>query len=122
MKIQKLKKQRQSKKNPLDKSIPVSMPISLRALLRNKVDWGKFVTTLQDMAFGGKQVMNYNGQLITSQPNLDALRLMAEYAWGRPAVEGAEDQTEAIKKVSEVLTNLYLPKKEDLEKKADTNV
>ena len=119
MKVQKLKKQRQSKKNPTDKCVVVSMPKSLRALLRERVDWDKFVTTLQDMAFGGKQVMNYNGQLITSQPNLDALRMLAEYSWGRPAVEGAEEQTEALNKVSAALTNLYLPKKEDLEKKAE---
>jgi hypothetical protein len=102
----KLKRGKRKYQKPEDKTLVMAVPISLRRLIREKTDWDKFIKILTDMAFGGKEVMNYNGQKIIAQPNLDALRMLAEYGWGRPTVEEDSANTEAIKALGKTLSDL----------------
>jgi len=92
-----------------DKVVVTTMTSSLRELIRRKTDWDKFLDILTKMAYGGEKAMNQNGIPIITRPNLDALRMMAEYAWGKPTNDASDESAEALKQVAAALSSIMLP-------------
>lgn len=60
------------------------VPDNFRELLKKQTNWKKLIKILNRLASGGFTFQNYNGQTITAEPNLEALKLMIQIAWGKP--------------------------------------
>ncbi len=55
----------------------------LRDYIRKKTNWRKMIQTLEKMAHGGYEFLNYNGQKSIAEPNLEALKLLIYYVYGK---------------------------------------
>ncbi|VVB81365.1 Uncharacterised protein [uncultured archaeon] len=55
----------------------------LRDYIRKKTNWRKMIQTLEKIAMGGYEFKNYNGQTTVAEPNLEALRLLIFYTYGK---------------------------------------
>lgn len=98
------------KKSPMIRAHNIS---ELRKLLIEELDIKKFVRSLIKMALGGKKLKNGNGVSYKALPNLDASKLILQYLYGPPVAEQSEINTN-LSKISEVLSELMLPKKQTI--------
>lgn len=55
----------------------------LRDFIRKKTNWKKLIKTLEEQAVGGFEFLNYNGQKTIAEPNLEALKLLLFYVYGK---------------------------------------
>lgn len=114
------------------KKIPTP-PKSIRKYFQTQTDWSAIFNELKALALGGREVMNYNGQKIISQPNMEALKLLMLYGRGRQGEAKPDDNTpeviEEMKEYANFLQVLNTPKKVvnpdgtliDLDAKVDKN-
>jgi len=88
-----------------------------RQYLQNKVDWPKFVKAMLKEALGGYTKYNITGQTYEAAPNPAIMKMILEYAFGRPNVIelSDDDKAQALtqfqqllsgKTVAEISTNL----------------
>jgi len=91
------------------KKLPIP-PRDIREYVKSTTDWRVILEELKALAIGGRKVQNYNGQEITSQPSIEALKLLMLFGWGRMGAVEKEDKTmEAIAKFTEFVKSVNTP-------------
>jgi hypothetical protein len=98
---------------------------SLRTLFRDSTNWELLHKVLYKIALGGYTFQNYNGQTVTAEPNLDAIKLLIETAWGRPRNDGNEEMDEQmreqLKGYTDLMRRVVLPDMRDFPDTANDN-
>ena len=70
-------------------------PEDLGEFIRKRTNWMEYLKSLQELAFGGKTLKNGNGVSYVTQPDVKALSLLADIAYGN----GEKETTEVIEKI-----------------------
>lgn len=85
---------------------------NIRDAIRARVQFRKVIDTLYKKALGGQPKINGNGVEIFSEPDLDAAKLLLEYAYGKPTQFAVldEDLSTQLAAISSELRELVLPK------------
>lgn len=88
------------------KKIPLP-PENFRDYLKKSANWELVVKALTQLAFGGVETTNYNGQKIVTQPSIEAMKMIMQYSWGRPTEisEADYDYSDLSAKLADVIKN-----------------
>lgn len=88
------------------KKIPLP-PANFKEYLKKSANWELVVKALTQLAFGGIETTNYNGQKIVTQPNMEAMKMLFQYSWGRPTEIAVQDTdiSSISAKLAEIIQN-----------------
>ena len=94
---------------------------NVKTLVKNNTDWEQLVNTLTKIAIGGYEFENYNKQRIIAQPNLSAMELLLEIAWGKMDTNNDEEEVRnALNSFKKFSAGLSLPPKPSDSKQNNT--
>jgi hypothetical protein len=77
------------------------VPEDFRKLLKEKTNWKKLVKILNKIAIGGYEFVNYNGQKIIAQPNMDAIKLVMFMVWGKYPESTVNENDDTVRAMNE---------------------
>lgn len=88
---------------------------SIKQYIRDNTPWEKILKALLDLSLGGKKIKNANGITYRTRPDLNAIKLLLEYSYGKPDIlqtldtSAADTLTEFNKIAKEVLLPAQKP-------------
>ena len=83
---------------------------SIRDLIRKTIDWEEKIRILDTMS-RVHEVMNGFGNIITAEPDLNAMRILLEYGFGRPSSQDFDNnpQIAALNNLAIALAQNVIP-------------
>lgn len=93
------------------KKIPKA-PTNIQEFVKDNTNWSEIYNTLKSLAIGGVKTTNYNGVEIVTQPNMEAMKLLMQFAWGRVGTmdKNENKSVEAMAAFSNFIQSVNRPK------------